>query len=163
MTLEFKDEAQDLYNLKEHLWSQALKNVEEIFTLDAENNTDYAERLYQHLEEVFMYDGEIPSITEINDYLWFETDSIYEAIGLNENGEIPTVVDEAREKNESYIIAKESIEDIEKSNLFDEQFVDFLKEEAEDTALDCITFYFEDLENNSDKVTEEQIEFLNEI
>ena len=47
-----------------------------------------------------MYDGETPDITTINDYLWFETDSIYEAIGLNSDGEIPSIVEEFASEEE---------------------------------------------------------------
>lgn len=41
--------------------------------------------LARHLEEVLGYDGErIPTETEINDYLWFERDAIYEALGIED-------------------------------------------------------------------------------
>lgn len=38
------------------------------------------------LEQVFF--DEIPTDTEVNDYLWFERDEIYSNLGLNENGEL---------------------------------------------------------------------------
>ena len=42
-----------------------------------------------HLEEIFFYeDSEIPTITELNDYIRFETYTIFECLGLNEDGEL---------------------------------------------------------------------------
>ena len=38
------------------------------------------------LEEIFS--GEIPTETEVNDFLWFERDDIYENLGLDENGRL---------------------------------------------------------------------------
>ena len=41
----------------------------------------------EHLEEVFERGDEIED-TELNDYIWFEREYIYESLGLNENGEL---------------------------------------------------------------------------
>ena len=35
----------------------------------------------EHLEEIF--DNQIPTETEVNDYLWFESDYIYECLGID--------------------------------------------------------------------------------
>ena len=38
-----------------------------------------------HLEEIFfMNDSEIPTMTELNDYIRFESDYIYECLGISE-------------------------------------------------------------------------------
>lgn len=46
---------------------------------------DLVEEFQSHLEEVF-YDR-IPTATEINDYVWFDSDSIFEALGISEEDE----------------------------------------------------------------------------
>ncbi len=70
--------------LYKNSWSGALD------TLDDIKNAGKEEELMQHLEESFMYiDGDIPSETDLNDYLWHERELVYEAVGLNENGELP--------------------------------------------------------------------------
>jgi hypothetical protein len=52
-------------------------------------NADLEENFMSHLEEIFfMNDSEIPTITELNDYIRFETDTIFECLGLNEDGEL---------------------------------------------------------------------------
>lgn len=38
------------------------------------------------LEEIFA--DTIPTETEVNDFLWFERDYIYESLGLDENGRL---------------------------------------------------------------------------
>ena len=59
------------------------------FTLDAIENADLEENFMAHLEEIFfMNDSEIPTITELNDYIRFETETIFECLGLNEDGEL---------------------------------------------------------------------------
>lgn len=62
-------------------WSGGRDTLDDIFEHDKE------EELMNLLEEVFF--DEIPSDTEVNDFLWFERDMIYEHCGLDENGEEP--------------------------------------------------------------------------
>lgn len=66
--------------LKDNSWSGAVDTLEDIEKADKE------EELMELLEQVFF--DEIPTDTEINDYLWFERDEIYSNLGLNENGEL---------------------------------------------------------------------------
>lgn len=42
----------------------------------------------QYIKDVFA-DYEYVSDTQLNDFVWFERDSIYEICGLDKNGEIP--------------------------------------------------------------------------
>ncbi len=157
--MQYTTDFNDIYELSKVTWSGANDTVEGIIKLDAEYGTDYAERLISYLEEVFMDD--VPSITSINDFLWFETDNIYEAIGLNSDGEIPNAVDEARANGDIWYIAREDLKELEDSGLFSEDTINFLKENtAEDSS-----YYldFDELEKNESEVTEEQIEFLNHI
>ena len=43
----------------------------------------------QYLDEVFGCEEELTD-TELNDFIWFSRDEIYENLGLDENGEIIT-------------------------------------------------------------------------
>ena len=62
----------DLY---ENSWSGAIDTLDTIIKNDMENE------LMEHLEEIF--DINIPTATEVNDYLWFESDYIYECLGID--------------------------------------------------------------------------------
>lgn len=66
--------------LKDNSWSGALDTLEDIEKANKE------EELMELLEQVFF--DEIPTDTEVNDYLWFERDEIYSNLGLNANGEL---------------------------------------------------------------------------
>lgn len=86
--MEVITEYNNYWDLKEHSWSGALDTLEDIEKANKEDE------LMQHLEKVFM--EKTPTDTEVNDYLWHDRTSVYEAVGLNKNGELPTCVDEAR-------------------------------------------------------------------
>ena len=62
----------DLY---ENSWSGAIDTLDTIIDNDMENE------LMEHLEKIF--DNQIPTETEVNDYLWFESDYIYECLGID--------------------------------------------------------------------------------
>ena len=62
----------DLY---ENSWNGAINTLDTIIKNDMENE------LMEHLEEIF--DNQIPTETEVNDYLWFESDYIYECLGID--------------------------------------------------------------------------------
>ena len=65
-------EFEDLYK---NSWSGAINTLNIIRENDMENE------LMEHLEVIF-YD-QIPTDTEVNDYLWFESDYIYECLGID--------------------------------------------------------------------------------
>ena len=71
----------DFYNLFENSWSGARDTLEDIIKAELE------EEFMEHLEETFCGDEEITE-TELNDYIWFERDSIYESLGLDEDGKL---------------------------------------------------------------------------
>ena len=108
------------YELKDNSWSGALDTLKDI------ENADKEDELMAHLEEVFY--GETPTETEVNDYLWFERESIYEAVGLNENGEILTVFDEL---DDTYLLDEDNIKDMEDTGLFHPDFIKECKEDLE--------------------------------
>ena len=71
----------DFGRLYENSWSGARQ------TLDDISNADLEEEFMQYLDEMFGAD-EVGD-TELNDFIWFERDTIYDYLGLDENGEIP--------------------------------------------------------------------------
>lgn len=70
----------DYRTLKNNSWSGALDTLKDIEEADKEDELMYL------LEEVFA--DTIPTETEVNDFLWFERDYIYENLGLDENGRL---------------------------------------------------------------------------
>lgn len=93
--MEVRKEISNFWELKENSWSGALDTLKDI------ENANKEDELMQLLEEVFV-DRETPTETDVNDFLWFEREFIYENVGLNSNGELPTIVDEAREMNANW-------------------------------------------------------------
>lgn len=73
----------DFYNLYDNSWSGARD------TLDDIKNADLEEEFMQLLDEYFSCEEELTD-TELNDFIWFERDTIYEELGLDENGKIKT-------------------------------------------------------------------------
>ena len=71
----------DFGRLYENSWSGARQ------TLDDIRNADLEEEFMQYLDEMFGAD-EVGD-TELNDFIWFDRDTIYDYLGLDENGEIP--------------------------------------------------------------------------
>ena len=64
----------DYRTLKNNSWSGALDTLKDIEEADKEDELMYL------LEEVF--NGEIPTETEVNDFLWHDRDYIYELLGI---------------------------------------------------------------------------------
>ena len=82
MSITIKREIDDFRELRDLTWCCD-------FTLDAIEKADMEENFMAHLEEMFfMNDSEIPTMTELNDYIRFETETIFECLGLNEDGEL---------------------------------------------------------------------------
>ena len=75
-----KIEMDDYRTLKNNSWSGALDTLKDIEEADKEDELMYL------LEEIFT--DTIPTETEVNDFLWFERDYIYESLGLDENGRL---------------------------------------------------------------------------
>ena len=76
--LEVKQEV-NFEDLKNNCWSGALNTLS---TIEEEGKEG---ELMNHLEDIF-YDS-TPTMTELNDYLWFEDESIYDALGIAEEEE----------------------------------------------------------------------------
>ncbi len=71
----------EFYKLLENSWSGALDTLEDIEAAEKQ------EEFMEHLEMIFSDREEIED-TELNDYIWFERDYIYEELGLDENGKL---------------------------------------------------------------------------
>lgn len=63
----------DFYDLKDEVWEGAVD------TLDRIENEGKQDELMEFLESYFM---DIPTMTEVNDLLWFESDYIFESLGM---------------------------------------------------------------------------------
>jgi hypothetical protein len=66
--------------LQKNVWSGAVNTMR---TIENEGKED---SLMNLLCEVFGYD-DIPTLTQVNDFLWFESDFIYENLGIAEEEE----------------------------------------------------------------------------
>ncbi len=65
----------DFEELYRNSWNSAIDTLNTI----SENNME--NELMEHLESVFS--DKIPTETEVNDYLWFEADYIFECLGID--------------------------------------------------------------------------------
>lgn len=74
----------DFSDLMKECWSGAIDTLKTIEEHDKE------EALMQLLEDVF---EDCPSLTAINDYLWFEDDFIFECLGISEDEEEEEEID----------------------------------------------------------------------
>lgn len=102
--MEIKKEINGFYELADMVWSGAIDTIADIQNANKENE------FMDFLEMVFCDD--VPTDTEVNDFIWFERDYIYENIGLTENGNLPE--DEMEET------LNESIESLELENDFED-------------------------------------------
>lgn len=103
--MEIKKEINGFYELADMVWSGAVDTIADIQNANKENE------FMDFLEMVFCDD--VPTDTNVNDFIWFERDYIYENIGLTENGNL--LEDEMEES------LNESIESLEN----EEEFEDF--------------------------------------
>ena len=63
--------------LQDSVWSGAVETMETVAKNDKEDE------LMELLAEVFTL--EIPTLTEVNDFLWFEWEFIFETLGISED------------------------------------------------------------------------------
>ena len=149
------------WELKDNSWSGALDTLADIENAGLENE------LMQHLEDMFA--DRTPTDTDINDYLWHDREYVYEALGLNSNGEIPTEVDKARDEDTIWVV---TVAELKKSGLFEDSLIDFVidmvkTDEDEDgnpvyDEEETYMLSFGELDRESSKeITEDQVEWLN--
>lgn len=68
--------------IKHNSWSGAIDTLIDI------ENAEKEDDFMNLLESYFENSEDTPTETEVNDFIWFERDFIYENLGLNENGEL---------------------------------------------------------------------------
>lgn len=78
MTITVKNEM-DFNDLMNNCWSGAIDTLQRV---EEEGKED---ELIMLLEEIFT--DEIPTMTDLNDILWFEDEMIFEALGIIEEEE----------------------------------------------------------------------------
>ena len=72
----------DFNDLMNNCWCGAIDTLKTV----EENGKE--DELISRLEEIFgSYFGNVPEMTEVNDYLWFEWETIFEALGISESEE----------------------------------------------------------------------------
>lgn len=104
--MEIRKEINGFYELADMVWSGAVDTIVDIQNANRENE------FMDLIEEVFC--DEIPTDTEVNDFIWFERSMIYEHCGLDENGEEPMDEDEIEEmkrEQETDLIKAETFDD----------------------------------------------------
>ena len=135
------DTFEDLYK---NSWSGAIDTLNDI------QNAGKEEELMQFLE-VYYADSETPSETGLNDLLWHDREFVYESVGLNENGELPTVFDEIEEDT---LVNEMDLENMKESELFPEGILSDLEEQTNSNDSGLGHLLKEDIE------TEEQAEWV---
>lgn len=133
--MEIRKEINGFYELADMVWSGAVDTIADIQNAKKENE------FMDFLEMVFCDD--VPTDTEVNDFIWFERDYIYENIGLTENGNLPE--DEMEET------LNESIESLEN------------EEEFEDFCNDCDTCICNDICSTIDDCKELFEDYKNQV
>ena len=74
--MEIRKEINGFNELADMVWSGAVDTIEDIQNANKENE------FMDFLEMIFMDREEPPIDTNVNDFIWFERDYIYENIGL---------------------------------------------------------------------------------
>lgn len=69
----------DILELASELWAGALDTFNTVYAYDKHNE------LFELLKELF-YDSN-PTITDINDFLWFDSEYIFEQLGITTESE----------------------------------------------------------------------------
>ena len=107
--------------LANNSWSGAIDTLRDI------ERANLRADFMNYIEEIFFDDT--PTDTQVNDFIWFERDMIYEAMGLNKNGEVVDEEEQTREMVEQSIVNMSSAE----------TFKDFC-DDCETCCLNCAAF-----------------------
>ena len=67
------------YDLQDKVWGNAIQVLDEIATQDKEDE------FMDYIEEIFAYDMNPPSMTELNDFISYEWEQIYEDLDIKED------------------------------------------------------------------------------
>lgn len=75
--LKITDTIESFDDLQNRCWGQAISVLDEVY------NADKEDELLAHLEDVFFMAE--PTITDINDYISYDWEEIYDAIDMGED------------------------------------------------------------------------------
>lgn len=90
-----KTEVEGFGWLLDHCWSGAVDTLNVIYEKDKE------EDFMDYLEEMFFESSyEIPTMTELNDFLWFDDQTIFEDLGIEEIEEEEDDWDDKKDEDE---------------------------------------------------------------
>lgn len=67
----------DFYDLKDLCWSGASDTLDKVYEANKQDE------LMELLEELFTE----PTLTEINDFLWFDSDTVFDSLGIKDDEE----------------------------------------------------------------------------
>ena len=82
----------DFSDLQKQCWSGAIDTLTKIE--EANKESDFM----AYLEELYFMNEELPTMTEINDFLWFQSEDIFDLVGLDEDGNELTDDEESEEE-----------------------------------------------------------------
>ena len=127
--------------LGEKLWSGAVDTWNQICDADKEDEA------MNYLEELFCCGEEdAVDITKLNDYLWFESDDILNALGLNK-------------ESKAWCIAEDEYETLKENGILSEAHLNVIQESFD---IGCHTVYYTEL-NDAEELSDEEIEELDSV
>lgn len=135
----------DVYDLDKELWSGALNTWEKIREAGKEQEA------INFINEVFCDSGEVPTLTQVNDLLWFDDALIYEAIGLTPEGETP----------KEWTISTSEFEELKRREILSTEQLEYIEGEFYGSELANVSE--QDFIDNGIELDEVQIEELDSI
>ena len=143
MTTIIVQEELDATDLRDRLWNGA------VYTWDNIGAAGKEEEALAFLNEVFC--DRVPTITEINDILWFEPETIYEAIGLTSEGETPKW---------TITISRAELEELKSRGYIEDAKLEYIENSF---CGEYATLTEQDFKDDNLELSEEEIEELNDV
>ena len=132
----------DATDLRDRLWSEAVHTWDNIVEAGKE------EEALAFLNEIFC--DRVPTITEINDVLWFEPETIYEAIGLTAEGETP----------KEWTISRAELDELKNRGRIEDDKLEYIENSFYG---EYVTLTEQDFKDDDLELSEEEIEELNDV
>ena len=142
MTTIIVQEELDATDLRDRLWSEAVHTWDNIVEAGKEQEA------LAFLNEIFC--DRVPTITEINDSLWFEPETIYEAIGLTSEGETP----------KEWTISRAELDELKHRGHIEEDKLEYIENSFYG---EYVTLTEQDFKDDDLELSEEEIEELNDV
>ena len=142
MTTIIVQEELDATDLRDRLWSEAVHTWDNIVEAGKEQEA------LAFLNEIFC--DRVPTITEINDVLWFEPETVYEAIGLTSEGETP----------KEWTISRAELDELKHRGHIEEDKLEYIENSFYG---EYVTLTEQDFKDDDLELSEEEIEELNNV